>query len=96
MRGSEFSAIRARLGLSEARFAALLGYTGTPRNNQTRIREYERDKKQIPLYIARLAWLIHRIVNVRHVPVMDGEIKFPEWPGYEFDHQPDEEVTHER
>jgi transcriptional regulator with XRE-family HTH domain len=89
MRGSELSAIRTRLRMSEARFAQLLGYTGKPKNNQNRIMEYERGKKQIPLYIARLAWLIDAWIDAF------GSVNFPSWEGYDFEHKPDEVMEHE-
>lgn len=99
MNGAEMRAIRKRLNLDELGLARQIGYTGTDRNDITRIREYERDKKQIPLYIARLVWLIGETVreNLReagqwphaHEIDDDGRIFWPQWPGYEFDHSPD-------
>ena len=86
MQGSEMKQIRELLGLDRVQFARLLGYTGTDRNDETRIRRYENqsDQYQIPLYIARLAWLILRHHdNYGILPV------FPEWPGYDFSHEPD-------
>lgn len=76
MLGSEFRQIRKNLGLSEARFAELLGYTGKPVNNRTRIQEMERGKKPIPLYIARLAWLIDEVDA--YCDVMPEEV----WPTF--------------
>lgn len=84
MQGKEMREIRHQLRLDRLQFARLLGYTGTDRNNDTRIRKYENDRQQIPLYIARLAWLVLREWDgTGQLPV------FPEWPGYEFDHTPD-------
>jgi transcriptional regulator with XRE-family HTH domain len=94
MKPHEFRAIRNNLGLSEARFAELLGYTGLPRNNQTRIREYERGKKQVPLYIARLAWLCEQLAENRPIDLdKEGVIVFPSWPGYDFESVPDRDVS---
>lgn len=85
MQGAEMKVIRLRLNLSELGLARQIGYTGTDRNDATRIREYERDKKQIPLYIARLVWLID--LAVADSP--SGLLHWPYWPGYDFDHAPD-------
>ncbi len=85
MNGAEMKQIRQRLGMSELQLARAIGYTGTDRNDNTRIREYERDKKQIPLYIARLVWLIDLTIGDR----ISAGIGWPEWPGYDFDHTPD-------
>lgn len=71
---SEFRAVRNHLRLSEADFAAELGYGGSERNRKVLILQYERGKKQpIPSYIARLAYLI-----AEHFDVEDGHL--PEWP----------------
>lgn len=85
MQGSEMRDIRKRLGLDQLQFAREIGFTGTDRNDVTRIRKYENGKQQIPLYLARFVWLL----DARYegpIPV-----KWPQWPGYEFDHTPDEE-----
>lgn len=86
MTGSELTKIRQQLDMTRLQFARLLGYTGTDRNDIMRLRKYEKDKKQIPLYIARLAWLIGEFCDDTdgYTPV------FPAWPGYEFDHTPDD------
>lgn len=83
MKGGEMKRLRQEMGLDRLQFARMLGYTGTDRNDEFRIRSYEGNKKQIPLYIARLVWLI------RHVS-FGGPIEWPEWPGYDFDHKPDQ------
>lgn len=104
MQGKEMRAIRERLGMTELQLARALGYTGTDRNDDTRIREYERGKKQIPLYVARLVWLIGEIaeraeINSNHGVPNPGYVAddflpdWPEWPGYDFDHSPDSEVA---
>lgn len=84
MKGQDLKNLRQRMGLERLQFARMLGYTGTDRNDITRIRSYENGKKQVPLYIARLVWLLaahHR--RIRAFP------EFPAWPGYEFQHDPD-------
>lgn len=86
MKGQEFKNLRQSLGLDRLQLARLLGYTGTDRNDVTRVRQYEgaHGKKQIPLYIARFVWLV-----VEHKR-LTGELPlFPVWPGYEYDHTPD-------
>lgn len=94
--------IRRRLGLTELQLAREIGYTGTDRNDDTRIREYERGKKQIPLYIARLVWLLGCLrQEVESDPPElwpsvvseDGKVDWPEWPGYEFEHIPDTQTS---
>ena len=88
MKGEEMRAIRVEaLELTELQLARLIGYTGTDRNDDMRIREYERGKKQIPLYIARLVWMLHAWAD------LTGQLpNFPEWPDYDFEHTPDDEV----
>lgn len=84
MHGTELKQIRQRLGMDRFQFARLIGYTGTDRNNETRLRSYENGKLQVPLYIARFADLIQRWY------LIFGRLPdFPDWPGYEFDRRPD-------
>ena len=78
----------------------VVGYTGTDRNDETRIRRYENqcEKYPIPLYIARLAWLIDGVMaSAREEPpelwpemlTDDGTgIDWPQWPGYDYSHEP--------
>lgn len=88
MKGAEFRAIRERLGLNEAEFASELGYTGKGKNRVKVIGDFEADRKRIPLYIARLAWLIDKVVE--SYAKTDGQafyhdwrhINWPDWPGY--------------
>lgn len=90
MKSSEFRDIRMRLGLTESSFAAELGYTGKGKNRVNLIRDFESGKKQIPLYIARLAWLLDRVTEAyagdndisAEVMAMDGTVRWPDWPGY--------------
>lgn len=80
MTGQDFKNIRQRMGLERLAFARLLGFTGTDRNDITRIRQYEagRDGRQVPLYIARLVWLL--AAHQRRTGILP---EFPGWPGYE-------------
>jgi len=64
--------------------ARLIGYTGTDRNDITRVRKYETSTERVPLYLARLIWLIEVCRET-----FGTFPKFPDWPGYEFDHAPD-------
>ena len=57
MTGDQLKDIRRRLGKGRHDFALLIGYTGSDRNNDLRIRRLEAGD-QVPLYIGRLAWLI--------------------------------------
>ena len=85
MLGTEFRQIRWRLQMNRLQFARILGYTGTDRNDVMRMRKYEGDKQQIPLYVARWAWLLVAWFD------LTGQIpQFPDWPGYDFDHAPDD------
>lgn len=100
MDGNEFRAIRERLGLSKNQFAQELGYTGSSHNNTTLIDRYETGRgRQIPLYIARLAWLLERIAayadSGSDIPLMrrdeSGRAPLPAWPRwYNFE---EDEVT---
>ena len=83
MLGSELREIRHRLQMDRLQFARLLGYTGTDRNDVMRVRRLE-NGRQVPLYLARLVWLV--AAWVRRTNAMPP---FPEWPGYEFEHTPD-------
>jgi hypothetical protein len=84
MHGIELKRIRQNLGMDRVQFARLIGYTGTDRNNETRLRSYENGKLQVPLYIARFVWLIDRYRD--HTGILP---QFPRWPGYEFESKPD-------
>lgn len=92
MTSQELKNLRQSLGLERLTFARLLGYTGTDRNDITRIRQYEgsHGRKQIPLYIARLVWLL-----VEHKRLTGRLPEFPAWPGYQFDHAPDPQPAKE-
>ncbi len=98
MDGVEFRTIREQLNLNRNQFARLLGYTGNSTNNVTQIKRYETGDRQIPLYIARLAWLIARLDTYRLAPEQGlkigkdqfGQIAWPYWPGYVFDSEPDD------
>jgi len=98
MDGIEFRAIRNQLGLNRDQFARLIGYTGNTTNNKTQMRRYENGDRQIPLYIARLAWLIGRLDAYRLAPEhglkidkdQSGMIAWPYWSGYVFDSEPDD------
>lgn len=70
--------------MDRLQFARLLGYTGTDRNSVMRVRRLENGITQVPLYIARLVWLV--TVWVRSTAELPP---FPEWSGYEYDHSPD-------
>ena len=77
MRGSELLAIREDLGLNRDEMAVELGYRGNERNNTDLMRAYEEGRKQIPLTVARLAWVIGENYNARDLP------EWPEWEGYD-------------
>lgn len=89
MKAQEFKNLRQRLGLERLVFARLIGFTGTDRNDVTRIRQYEgsgRSSKQVPLHLARYAWMLEEHFN------RTGKFPmFPDWPGYDHDHSPDPE-----
>lgn len=94
MTPEEFKAIRDQLGQSKVEFARTLGYTGNDKNNSQRMREFETGERPIPLYIARLAWLIGEIMtDVDQEPQDlwpncvndDGAIDWPDWSGVQED-----------
>lgn len=83
MQSSELKKLRQHLGLDRLQFARLIGYTGTDRNDEMRVRKYE-TTVQPPLHIARFAWLLDRFNDLNgYLP------QFPDWPGYNFAHDPD-------
>lgn len=84
MNGSELKQIRRGMRMERPEFARLIGYTGTDRNNALRVRRMEHSNEPVPLYIARLLWLIEMFTRRwGHLP------DFPEWPGYDYEHNPD-------
>jgi transcriptional regulator with XRE-family HTH domain len=91
MTGEQLQALRDALGMDRVEFADLLGYTGTLRNNERRISRLEHSEEPVPLYIARLAWLIAMYVERTGAPPI-----WPEWPGYDYDHSPDPEPEGDR
>lgn len=84
MHGNEFRSLREKMGLDRLAMARMIGYTGTDRNDVMRIRRLENSGEPVPLYIARLVWLIDEYSEVQ-----GWRPHFPDWPGYEFDHTPD-------
>ena len=58
--GSEFQAIRRRLGLSVVTFGRALGYAGNDNTVSTVVRRYESDGRPIPPAIGRLAVMLDR------------------------------------
>jgi hypothetical protein len=77
--------IRRRFRMERVDFAKLIGYTGTDRNNELRVKRLENAGDPVPLYIARLLWLIGLWARGHNNEIPP----FPEWPGYEFGHAPD-------
>lgn len=87
MQPHELKELRRRMGLDRLQFARLIGFTGTDRNDVTRIRQYEgtgNSSKQVPLYIARFAWLIEDFKQ--HHGCLPP---FPLWEDYAYSHEPD-------
>jgi transcriptional regulator with XRE-family HTH domain len=78
MTGSEMREARRKLDLGRVEFARLLGYTGTDSNDETRIKQYENDRRPdgVPPYLARLIWLI--LIWHRNT----GDL--PPFPGYKY------------
>jgi hypothetical protein len=76
VKGEEFRAARKAIGMDKPAFALYLGYTGTDRNNEKLIRDYETGRKPIPAYISRFVWLLAEIAaDCNEIPVDD-------WPPY--------------
>lgn len=59
MSESEVTKARHRLGLSRGELALLLGYVGTDRNNDTRVRRLESEEEP-HLLVLRFLWLVER------------------------------------
>jgi hypothetical protein len=82
MQSADLKKLRLRLGLDRLQFARLIGYTGTDRNDETRVRKYETTVRP-PLHIARFVDLIERWY------LMFGKMPdFPDWE-YDYSHEPD-------
>jgi transcriptional regulator with XRE-family HTH domain len=94
MNGQIMRAIRGELAMSREEFARFLGYTGNWKNNKNRIGKFESGRAQIPLPTARLVWLVH-MLNLHHgyLPEryrdQNGQIIWPDWPGYDYESVPD-------
>lgn len=56
MTGDELRAIRRELGLTLNEFGIALGYTGSRNTISVQMRRYEAGTRDIPPWIARLAW----------------------------------------
>lgn len=74
MTGAEFKRIRKSLEMERGEFALLIGYRGSDRNNETKIKRLE-DGEQVPLYIARFVWLIQLYFHTHN-----GNL--PSWPNH--------------
>ena len=91
MKPRELMELRKRIGLDRLQFARLIGYTGTDRNDEMRVRRLETGTDVVPLYIARLGHLIENYqIAFGRLPI------FPRWPGYDFSHEPDPQHQKER
>lgn len=84
MTGSQLRELRRRLGMNRLQLARVIGYTGTDRNDELRVKRLENAGDPVPLYIARLLWLIEG--NWQMFGCLPT---FPQWSGYVFDHSPD-------
>jgi hypothetical protein len=73
MTGEQLKHLRHNFGVGRRDFALLLGYTGSDRNNDLRVRRLEAEA-QVPLYIGRLAWMIWNHYD------RTGEL--PHWPDH--------------
>jgi len=58
MTPNEFRNIRKKLNLTMDDFAIELGYEGTRTGNRNTIARFERNKRPIPLPVAKLAWMM--------------------------------------
>jgi hypothetical protein len=69
MNGKDLRAIRKRLFLTKLAFGRLLGYSAERNPLVVLIHRMENGRKPIPLYIARLAWMIDQCHQDRgHTP----------------------------
>ncbi len=59
MPADEFKNIRHRLKLSMDQFAIELGYEGNRKGNINTIRRFESGRRNVPLPLAKLAWLLN-------------------------------------
>ena len=73
MTGEQLKHLRHHFGVGRSSFALLLGYTGSDRNNDLRVRRLEAED-QVPLYIGRLVWMIWNHYD------RTGEL--PHWPDH--------------
>jgi hypothetical protein len=78
MNGKDFRAIRNKLGLTKHDYAIQLGYRGNELNNTVLMKRYEQGRKQIPLTVASLAFLLDHYFD-HHCELPN----WPDWPGYE-------------
>ena len=55
--GRELRRLRDQLNLTRDEFALALGFEGTETTNRQTIRRFENGEREIPLKVARLAWM---------------------------------------
>lgn len=60
MTGPEFLAIRQQLGLTLMEWGRALGYQGDRNTVQVAMMRYQKGEREIPPWIARLAWMYGR------------------------------------
>lgn len=54
----EFRRLREALNMSRDAFAIELGYEGNANGNRTSMRRFESGERNVPLPVAKLAWLL--------------------------------------
>lgn len=86
MDGQEMRRIRHKHGLTKHQWGLLMGYTGNENTNSSLVKRYEQGRRPIPLYIARLVFLLDQY-PAGALPT------FPDWPGYEYESVPDQQES---
>jgi hypothetical protein len=101
MTGKELKALRYKLGMKKLEYGRMLGFLSTQHSLAVHMHRLENQRRPIPLYIARLAWLIDQVyeMNVtihRKIPVdPQGLPAWPHWPRYTLDPEPEMPDAHD-
>jgi hypothetical protein len=100
MTGAELRAMRRKLHMTKFDFGRLLGYTAKRNSLVVHIHRMEIGRKPLPLYIARLAWLIDQLyernlarsIGETPIPLQFDQRLLPLWPAWPYKFEDDEEA----
>jgi hypothetical protein len=80
--GKEFKAIRLKLRMTKFKFGRMLGFNSARNSVVVNIHRMENNRKPVPPYIARLAWLIDTSRDGTTPRDSNRLPRWPDWPHY--------------